>query len=62
MAEQILSERNLNSEIELRCFVLLEASFIQMKLNRIRTKQRNSISEFRLKAIDLTEEFGSATM
>src|SRR6266851_10524721 len=30
------------------CFVLLEVSFIQLKLNRVRTKQCYSISDFRL--------------
>jgi hypothetical protein len=33
----------------LHCFVLLEVSFIQLKLNRVRTKQCYSISEFRLR-------------
>src|SRR6266853_281895 len=31
----------------MHCFVLLEVSFIQLKLNRVRTKQCYSISEFR---------------
>ncbi len=33
----------------MHCFVLLEVSFIQLKLNRVRAKQCYSISEFRFK-------------
>ena len=37
----------------MHCFVLLEVSFIQLKLNRVRTKQCYSISDFRLKVLSL---------
>ena len=35
----------------MHCFVLLEVSFIQLKLNRVRAEQCYSISEFRLNRV-----------
>src|SRR5882762_11705369 len=37
----------------MHCFVLLEVSFIQLKLNRVRTKQCYSISEFRIRRMSV---------
>ena len=45
----------------MHCFVLLEVSFIQLKLNRVRTKQCYSISFFRLSPDDLISRMEAAS-